>query len=154
MFTSASDWNLSCVIWIHSIPYLFTINFNIITPYILPVHHRSAISIRWRHCLLSSVYSQLRGERRRLNDLGLIPTNQWLPSTAYDFTSRYVNMDRHRHPCNERVVPTSPTFVSSVNILRIKLCINFTSPSFPSFMFHQSHRPTPWFDHLDTAWPE
>jgi hypothetical protein len=85
---------------------------NLFIKLLQPVHSRSAVSRRGRQCLFSSVYGQLRGERRRLSDHRLIPTIDKLyhtnqpatPKHIYQLTLYCVSMDRHRHSCNERAV--------------------------------------------------
>jgi hypothetical protein len=53
--------------------------------YVLPIHHRSAVINRGRHCLSSSVYWQIRRDRRSLSVHGLIPTNERLPGRLISF---------------------------------------------------------------------
>jgi hypothetical protein len=71
---------------------------------VLPVRHRSAAFGRRSHYSLSSVYRQLRGNRRRVSGHRLMPATQWLQSTAYQLQSPCVSMDRHRHSYNGREV--------------------------------------------------
>jgi hypothetical protein len=56
-----------------------------------------------------------RADRWRLSDHRLIPTNQRLPSTAYQLTSSFVSIDRHRHSYNERAVSSFPKLLFSVS---------------------------------------
>jgi hypothetical protein len=69
---------------------------------------RGSDSVRGSHCLSSSDYGQLRGERGRPCDHRLIPTNQQLPSTAYQLMPSCVSMDHDWYSYNEWTVLTFP----------------------------------------------
>jgi hypothetical protein len=71
--------------------------------YVEPIHHKSAVLRRGRHCL-SSVYMQRRAPRWGLSDHRIIPTNQQLPSTAYQLMSPCVFIVCCHHSCNEQAV--------------------------------------------------